>query len=82
MTQYDRIFDLKLRVGNSELYFMVKFLFSLLINFWCTNIIALDNDSFWPDFLSETNSRSNRYVFHDFAFYLEDYLIQEQDSLG
>ena len=50
MSQYDRIFDLQIKVGHCDLYFMVQwFLPYILTTVWCMNIILQDYESVWPD---------------------------------
>lgn len=60
-SQFDQMFDLKL-LHCSRSYWPIsdgsEILPYILITIWCTNMFAWNNDSVWPNFWPQTNSRS------------------------
>ena len=57
MNQYDPTFDLKINVGNCDLYSIVRWFF-LLKKIWCMNNIIWDYESVWPKVWPQNKYRS------------------------
>ena len=64
MSQYDLMLDLRIKVGQCDLYFTVEWHSSFLKTIWYINMIAWDNVSVWFDDWPENKSGSLWPIFH------------------
>ena len=63
MSQYDLMFDLKIKVGHCDLFSWFSD-FAILKTNWCINVIPLNNESVWLDALPQNKTVSLWPIFH------------------
>ena len=77
MSQYDLMLDFKVKVGLYDLYFMVHGIGSMSKGIQFSSFHQFVHPPMHPCFTATSISWST-----DFAIYLEDSLMYENDSLG
>ena len=64
MSQYDLTFDLRIKMGHCDLYFMVQWFCLIFWRLFDIETIPWTNESTWPDAAPENKSGSLWFIFH------------------